>query len=270
VRFAPTDHLTLRAGYASGFRAPQVYDEDLHVGAVGGELYRITNATDLRMEQSHSVSASANLCFHLGSLEADLLVEGFYTRINDAFVNELLFDDTTSGYLHYERRNADGAEVMGMNVELTLSPVETMRLQLGGTLQRSRYTGQGKEWDEGRFEQRMERSPDLYAYLMGTYTPVAHLLLTATGTFTGPMLVYHNIADGNVQKVTTPSFFDLSLKATYGIPFGESTLLELSVGVQNLFDSYQNDHDSGSGRDATYIYGPSLPRTLLFGAKLTI
>lgn len=270
VRFAPTDHLTLRTGYASGFRAPQVYDEDLHVGAVGGELYRITNATDLRMEQSHSVNASANLCFHLGSLEADLLVEGFYTRINDAFVNELLFDDTTSGYLHYERRNADGAEVMGMNVELTLSPVETMRLQLGGTLQRSRYTGQGKEWDEGRFEQRMERSPDLYAYLMGTYTPVAHLLLTATGTFTGPMLVYHNIAGGNVQKVTTPSFFDLSLKATYGIPFGESTLLELSVGVQNLFDSYQNNHDSGPERDATYIYGPSLPRTLLFGAKLTI
>jgi outer membrane receptor for ferrienterochelin and colicins len=270
VRFAPTDHLTLRTGYASGFRAPQVYDEDLHVGAVGGELYRITNATDLRMEQSHSVNASANLCFHLGSLEADLLVEGFYTRINDAFVNELLFDDTTSGYLHYERRNADGAEVMGMNVELTLSPVEAMRLQLGGTLQRSRYTGQGKEWDEGRFEQRMERSPDLYAYLMGTYTPVSHLLLTATGTFTGPMLVYHTIAGGNVQKVTTPSFFDLSLKATYGIPFGESTLLELSVGVQNLFDSYQNDHDSGPERDATYIYGPSLPRTLLFGAKLTI
>lgn len=270
VRFAPTDHLTLRTGYASGFRAPQVYDEDLHVGAVGGELYRITNATDLRMEQSHSVNASANLCFHLGSLEADLLVEGFYTRINDAFVNELLFDDTTSGYLHYERRNADGAEVMGMNVELTLSPVETMRLQLGGTLQRSRYTGQGKEWGEGRFEQRMERSPDLYAYLMGTYTPVAHLLLTATGTFTGPMLVYHNIADGNVQKVTTSSFFDLSFKATYGIPFGESTLLELSVGVQNLFDSYQDDHDSGPERDATYIYGPSLPRTLLFGAKLTI
>lgn len=270
VRFAPTEHLTLRAGYASGFRAPQVYDEDLHVGAVGGELYRITNATDLRMEQSHSVNASANFCFHLGSLEADLLVEGFYTRINDAFVNELLFDDTTSGYLHYERRNADGAEVMGMNVELTLSPVEAMHLQLGGTLQRSRYTGQGKEWDEGRFEQRMERSPDLYAYLMGTYTPVSHILLTATGTFTGPMLVYHTIAGGNVQKVTTPSFFDLSFKATYGIPFGESTLLELSVGVQNLFDSYQNDHDSGPERDATYIYGPSLPRTLLFGAKLTI
>lgn len=273
LRYAPTDHLALRVGYASGFRAPQVYDEDLHVGAVNGELYKITNSSDLRMEQSHSLTGSANLCFHLGSLEADLLVEGFYTRINDAFVNELLFDDTTSGYLHYERRNADGAEVMGLNVEMTLSPIEQMRLQLGGTWQRSLYTGQGKEWDEGLYERHMERTPDLYAYLTGTYTPVKHLQLTATGIFTGPMLVYHNVATATgseVQKVITDSFLDLSFKAAYSIPFGERTKLELSIGIQNLLNSYQRDLDSGPERDAAYIYGPSLPRTLLFGAKMSI
>ena len=280
VRYAPTDHLALRVGYASGFRAPQVYDEDLHVGAVGGQLYKITNSPDLRMERSHSLTGSADYCFHIGSLEADLLVEGFYTRINDAFVNELLFDDTTSGFMHYERRNADGAEVMGVNVEMTLSPIETMRLQLGGTWQRSRYTGEGKEWEEGQYERRMERTPDLYAYLTGVYTPVKRLQLTATGTFTGPMLVYHHEAaeeapagakhggEGHVHRVITDSFFDLSFKAAYSIPFGESTSLELSVGVQNIFNSYQRDHDSGPERDAAYIYGPSLPRTLFFGAKL--
>lgn len=282
LRYAPTDHLTLRAGYTSGFRAPQVYDEDLHVGAVNGELYKITNAPDLRMERSHSLTGSADLCFHLGSLEADLLVEGFYTRINDAFVNELLFDDTVSGYMHYERRNADGAEVMGVNVEMTLSPVETMRLQLGGTWQRSMYVGPGKEWCEGQYERRMERTPDLYAYLTGTYTPTKRLSFTATGTFTGPMLVYHHEAaeeassgakhggEGHIHKEITPSFLDLSLKAAYSIPFGERTELELSLGVQNLFDSYQRDLDSGPERDAAYIYGPTLPRTLLFSAKLAI
>lgn len=273
LRYAPTDHLTLRASYASGFRAPQVYDEDLHVGAVNGELYKITNAPNLRMERSHSLTGSTNLCFHLGSLEADLLVEGFYTRIDDAFVNELLFDDTTGGYMHYERRNADGAEVMGLNVEMTLSPVETMRLQIGGTWQRSMYVGQGKEWREGQFERRMERTPDLYAYLTGTYIPTRRLLFTATGTFTGPMLVYHNVSTAtgtDVQKVTTDSFLDLSLKASYSIPFGERTELELSLGVQNILNSYQRDLDSGPGRDAAYIYGPSLPRTLLFGAKISI
>ena len=273
LRYAPTDHLTLRAGYASGFRAPQVYDEDLHVGAVNGELYKITNVPDLRMERSHSLTGSTNLCFHLGSLEADLLVEGFYTRINDAFVNELLFDDTTSGYMHYERRNADGAEVLGLNIEITLSPIETMRIQMGGTWQRSLYVGQGKEWDEGMYERRMERTPDLYAYLTGIYTPMKRLQLTATGTFTGPMLVYHNVATAagsEVEKVITDPFLDLSLKAAYSIPFGENTVLELSIGIQNLFNSYQRDLDSGPERDAAYIYGPSLPRTLFVGANLSI
>ena len=114
----------------------------------------------------------------------------------------------------------------------------------------------------------MERTPDLYAYLTGVYTPMRGLQFTATGTFTGPMLVYHN--GDEIQKVTTPSFLDLSLKASYTIPFGESTLLELSLGVRNLFNSYQHDLDSGPERDAAYIYGPSLPRTIFAGAKLAI
>ncbi len=278
LRFAPTHHLAFRTGYSSGFRAPQLYDEDLHVGAVNGELFLLTNAPDLRMERSHSVNLSANYCFHIGPLEADLLVEGFYTRISDAFVNELVFEDTASGYLHYERRNADGAEVAGINAELTISPVETMRLQLGGTWQRSHYTGQGKEWEEEQFERRMERTPDLYAYIMGTYSPMKNLQLIATGTFTGPMLIYHHVheeeakhaCEGHVHKVITPSFFDLSLKAAYSIPLGDKARLELNIGVQNLFDSYQRDLDSGPERDASYIYGPALPRTLTFGAKMSI
>lgn len=73
-----------------------------------------------------------------------------------------------------------------------------------------------------------------------------------------------------MEKVITDSFFDLSLKAAYSIPFGESTELELSIGVQNLLNSYQRDLDSGQERDAAYIYGPALPRTLMFGAKLNI
>ncbi len=282
LRYAASDHLSLRVGYASGFRAPQVYDEDLHVGAVNGELYVITNAPDLRMEQSHSLSGSAELCFHHGSLEGNLLVEGFYTHIGNAFVNELLIDDTARGILHYERRNADGAQVMGVNVEATLSPSDPLRLQLGGTWQHSLYSGQGKEWSEGEYERRMERTPDFYAYLTSVYTPVKRLRLSATGTFTGPMLVYHHEleeepaagtkhgGEGHVHKVTTPSFLDLSVKASYTIPFGEHTKLELSVGLQNIFDSYQRDLDIGPERDASYIYGPTMPRTLLFEAKLSI
>ena len=277
IRYAPSHHVVLRAGYSSGFRAPQVYNEDLHVGAVNGELFKLTNADGLREERSHSLNASGDFCFHIGKIEGDILVEGFYTRINNAFVNELLFDDTTAGYLIYERRNEDGAEVKGLNFEMRLTPAEKLQLQLGGTLQSSRYTGEGQEWSEGKYEQRMERVPNLYGYLNGTYMPTERLQLMVSGTFTGQMLVYHSVASGskhssaiNVEQVTTPSFFDLTLKASYSIPFGKRTALEITAGVQNLFDSYQRDFDSGPERDASYIYGPTRPRTFFVGAKLNI
>ena len=157
----------------------------------------------------------------------------------------------------------------GLNAELRLTPHRTLQLQLGGTWQSSRYTGAGQEWSEGCFEQRMERTPDLYAYLTGVYNPLKQLQLTVSGTFTGPMLIYHNV-DGGVEQVTTPSFLDLSLKAAYSIPFGKRVALELNAGVQNLFNSYQQDLEVGPERDSQYIYGPAQPRTLFVGAKLTL
>ena len=281
VRYSPNEHIVLRAGYSSGFRAPQVYDEDLHVGAVAGELYRLVNASDLRPEYSHSLNASGDFCFHLGRMEGDLMVEGFFTRIDDAFVNELVFSDTTSGYRLYERRNADGAEVKGINVELRLTPSPRLQLQLGGTLQSSRYLGAGQEWSEGKYEQRMERIPNLYGYLTAQYSPIERLSLIATGVLTGPMLVYHAVAEeedegakhahhAEVEQVTTPTFFDLTLKAAYSIPIGHRTTLDVSAGIQNLFNSFQRDFDSGDERDSSYIYGPSRPRTIFIGLKLSI
>lgn len=281
VRYSPNDHIVLRTGYSSGFRAPQVYDEDLHVGAVAGELYRLVNASDLRPEYSHSVTASADFCFHLGQTEGDLMFEGFFTRIDDAFVNELVFNDTTSGYRLYERRNADGAEVKGINVELRLTPSPRVQFQLGGTLQSSRYLGEGQEWSEGKYEQRMERIPNLYGYLTAQYSPIERLSLIATGVLTGPMLVYHAVAEeedegakhahhAEVEQVITPTFFDLTLKAAYSIPIGHRTTLDVSAGVQNLFNSFQRDFDSGDERDSSYIYGPSRPRTFFVGLKLNI
>lgn len=39
------------------------------------------------------------------------------------------------------------------------------------------------------------------------------------------------------------------------------------LGVQNIFDSYQDDFDLGVERDAGYIYGPLRPRTFFMGLR---
>ena len=51
----PLTDLIMRLSYASGYRAPQIYEEDLHVGAVGGEVSLISLDENLRPEYSHSV-----------------------------------------------------------------------------------------------------------------------------------------------------------------------------------------------------------------------
>ena len=45
-------------------------------------------------------------------------------------------------------------------------------------------------------------------------------------------------------------------------------LLTLRAGVNNLFDEYQDDFDTGANRDVGYVYGPRMPRTYTLGAKL--
>ena len=39
----------------------------------------------------------------------------------------------------------------------------------------------------------------------------------------------------------------------------------MSAGVSNIFNSYQNDFDTGRLRDSGYVYGPSLPRCVNVG-----
>ncbi|MFZ4583239.1 MAG: TonB-dependent receptor, partial [Paludibacter sp.] len=91
--------------------------------------------------------------------------------------------------------------------------------------------------------------------------------LSATGTYTGSMLAPHfagYIAADKMEQ--TPSFFDLNLKASYDIKLNGVTI-QLSGGIKNAFNAYQKDLDQGALRDAGYIYGPGLPRTVFVGLK---
>lgn len=154
LRYNPTSNLNLRATYAKGFRAPQVFDEDLHVGVVNGEAQRIYNAQGLKPEISHSFSLSSDMYFRFGSSTSlNLLVEGFYTRLQDVFTNNLV-SANDRGLKVYERNNygkdaegnlvASGAKILGANLEARLS-YRWLQLQAGLTLASNRYDAE-QEW----------------------------------------------------------------------------------------------------------------------------
>ena len=272
VRYTPIKEIVLRATYASGYRAPQTYDEDLHVGAVGGEVSLIQLDPNLRPEMSHSVSASADWARKFGSWESNVTLEGFFTQLNDVFsLVENGHDEL--GNLLLLRTNEKGARVYGMNLEGKVAYKSKFIFQLGYTYQQSRYI-EAVTWSENPNiapQKRMFRTPDHYGYFMATYEPIRKFTINLNGKLTGPMLIQHfagYVAED--EEVISPTFFDMGIKLAYEIPLYRLYSLEINAGVKNIFNSFQQDIDKGIDRDAGYIYGPSLPRTYFFGLNFKL
>ena len=268
LRFNPTEKINLRASYSYGFRAPQAFDEDLHIDNVGGIVSMIRLADDLKVEKSQSVSVSADMYAQWGDWQGNLLVEGFYTDLSDVFaLTEIGVED---GVLIKERRNESGARVFGGNLEGKLAYRSIWQIQAGMTLQKSDYK-EAHAWAEDvEAVTTMFRTPNLYGYFVTSYNPLKQLMLSLSGTYTGRMLVEHHAGwiDAN-RTEKTPDFFDMNFKAAYDFRLHGNIKLQLNAGVQNIFNAFQRDFDQGPDRDSGYIYGPSAPRSFYLGIRLS-
>jgi len=270
LKYNFTSDLNWRGSYSAGFRAPQAFDEDLHIDAVAGVMKLIELADDLRPEYSHSFSTSLDYYFKIGKVEGNLLAEGFYTSINDIFI----LAETglnSNGNIIMERRNGSGAKVSGINLEGKLAPSAKIQLQFGYTLQQSFYNV-AERWSDDinvATERKILRTPNNYGYFSLSVNPTKKFLISATGTYTGSMLAPHfagYIANDRLE--TTPTFFDVNLKASYDFKLN-GVNMQMSGGMKNILNSYQNDLDQGALRDAGYVYGPGMPRTIFIGLKFS-
>jgi len=260
------EYLQARVSYSQGYRAPQIFDEDLHIETSGSRKVIHKNSPDLKQETSHSYMASLDFNKQLGKVYVGLLLEGFYTQLDNPFVNEI-GDPDENGTVIYKRVNADdGAKVQGVNIELNVVPTDKFTVKAGFTVQSSKYE-QAQEFNENKFF----RTPEDYGYLTLDWQASKSLGISATGNYTGEMLVPYfglqipNPDDGELRE--TERFLDLGLKVRYNIKLNEATL-QLFAGAKNIFNSYQSDFDSGVDRDPAYIYGPMNPRTVYFGLKI--
>ena len=268
LRYNPTEEISLRLSYAEGYRAPQAYDEDLHIAIVGGERTRIVLADDLREERSRSLSASAEVYHTFGSVATNIIVEGFYTRLEDVFALREKGHDS-EGVAVQERYNGSGATVSGVNIEGRAMFGRKVELQAGFTLQRSLYA-EAEQWSEtAEASLNMFRTPDAYGYFTLMWKPMAKLNIDISGNYTGPMWVQHYA--GYIAEdvaVRTQSFFDASLRVGYTTLVYDDTFIELFGGVKNIFNSFQSDFDQGADRDSGYVYGPLMPRSAYLGVEI--
>lgn len=281
VRYNPIESINLRVSYSEGFRAPQFFDEDLHVEIAGGEQIIRVLSEELHEERSRSISTSADFYYKLGNVSCNTLIEGFFTRLMNPFTNvktgnELLIENDTNG-----------ANVYGINLEGRVAYRNVFDLQAGVTLQKSEYDNERKWWEpESPEEQELDkvvptrrfmRTPNAYAYFVTTYNASKRISTTLSGKYTGSMLVPHEVGEGKegihrFSKVniteTTPSFFELNLSASYTFTVYNDAQFQLNIGIKNLFNSYQKDFDTGPGRASGYVYGPAIPRTFFAGFRI--
>ena len=270
LRYSPHEDIGLRVSYSSGYRAPQAFDEDLHIDAVNNQSSIIELDPNLKPEYSHSFSASADLYHNFGALQTNLLIEGFYTMLDDVFALAKT-GENEAGYIIQTRYNASGAKVRGLTAELKMGIPNRFEIQAGYTFQRSHYN-EPEEWsDSVEAQRRMFRSPDHYAYFTASADITRKFRASLFGNYTGRMLVQHNAGYIEADRTElTPSFWDMGLKLSYNFSLTPSIGVEINGGVKNIFDAYQSDIDRGAFRDSVYIYGPMNPRTFFVGIKFTL
>lgn len=279
------EHVQWRLAYSRGYRAPQIFDEDLHIETSGARKVIHKNVDGLKQETSNSFTSAFDYTCSDGKVQKYFLVEGFYTRLADPFLNEMQSADV-DGVVTSLRKNAIyDATVTGVNIEAKVAPSARIMAQMGGTFQLSRYD-QEVAWgdDERSSSDQILRTPERYGYLTINYEPVKKLSLSVTGNYSGPMMVPHlglsgdseeelsAIAAGDViagEKLeVSPDMFDLGCKVSYKIKVGKQLGIQLYAGVKNMLNTFQDDLDRGVFRDAGYMYGPLNPQTFYFGLKM--
>lgn len=264
------NNIQFRGGYARGFRAPQAFNEDMHVTSIGGKQVFVLIGQDLKTEYSNAYTGSFNLSRNFGNTQTSLLVEGFYTQLNNPFTTVLKSE--SNDIMIEEMRNGTDAYVFGTNVELNIAPSSIFSLQAGGTIQRSRFQAaqliaEAKPGQEAIMSKDFLRTPNVYGYLNANWKATEKFAVDVTGVYTGDMKISH-IQQEIMTLKNTHDFMELNLRLGYTFAIHKDFNLELFGGVQNMFNAFQKDFDRGANRDSNYIYGPTKPRTITFGIKI--
>jgi outer membrane receptor for ferrienterochelin and colicins len=271
------DSLRIRNSLSWGFRAPEVFDEDLHIANVGGDLSAIRN--DPNLEEETSITFSVAPEWQIND-QWRLEVNGFHTWLNDTFSVVANDDPMTADVMEFLKQNGGASRISGVELNLGFRPSDAWRMEFSWTQQRARFEENqlilgddslGDPIDNPIFSSTYARTPESLGLLRFFYTG-KHFDAFVGGKITGPMDVPHIVSDddGNLvgnRLVSTPWFFNLDVGISREIDLGHAQTLTLTAGIKNLLDDFQSDLERGPFRDAGYVYGPAFPRTYHMGAR---
>ncbi len=248
--------VSLRASFSRGFLAPQIFEEDTHLGIVAGEPRLVANDPDLKEESSTTVAVSLEATPPLAGGHGRFELNAFRTDLRDAFVLTAERDDPATPELEQVRINGGDAHVQG---------VEATAGWLGGP-----FEGQvGWVWQRGEYDEPQDfgaraffRLPRSYGVARAYWRDRRLVDLFLGLRYVGSEKVPHYagfIADDRLE--TTGAFWVLDVSLSRRLPLANDSVT-VTAGVRNVTDAYQKDLDRGPDRDSGYQYGPRAPRTI--------
>lgn len=260
-----------RLSYGTGFRAPQAFDTDLHIAFAGGGVSRVIYDPNLKEERSKSWSASVNYDKATEKFIAGFTLEGFYTKLNDAFILENIGSDNFGEI--FEKRNGDNASVKGITAEIRGNYNKKAQLEIGFTLQESRFDKPVTYINGIAPTRNFLRTPNDYGFANLTINATKTISINLNYVYTGAMEIAHFAGAVNQttdEFVKTKSFseFNFKIGKTFESERFKSNL-EVYGGMKNIFNSYQKDFDIEKNRDSNYVYGPAMPRSIFVGLKIS-
>lgn len=268
--WSPRADLTVRTSVARGFRAPVIFDEDLHVQLVGGgEVQVVERADGLREETSTAALLSVEWRPTLGRRgSAALAASLFRTGLSDLF-NTRERDDPATPEVEMVRENFGGATVQGVELSFAWRWGSRLSGEVGMVEQRSRFDRPEPDFGSRDFF----RTPERYGLASLAWRLPRQVDLFLGARYTGSMKAPHYagfIAADRLEQ--TPPFLtlDLNLSRSWTLPGLEHGEVTVTAGGRNLTDEYQEDLDRGPDRDSAYAYGPRFPRSLLLGLKVDL
>lgn len=263
LAFQANENLKLRAGVSTGFRAPEVFSEDLHVDTLGAAPIRIRNADGLSEERA--VTGMLSLDWRSDPADPRWMWDATVslTDLRDTFVlSEVQADG--DGTLYQVRSNSSGSRVAGFETNLGWQASEALRLTAGLAWYRSRYDEAQVVFDDtgdggGTVISTRDylKTPEWTGLAQATWSPGENWDAYLGVKYTGRMYALNN---NTATLNRTPDFWVADIGAARHFHGADGKGLDLSFGVRNLFDQRQKDLETGAGRDSDYVYGPRFAR----------
>lgn len=265
ARYTPNEQWILRGSFSTGFLAPQVFNEDFHIGGLGATPLDTINSDGLTEERSYSFSTGFDYFPEVFEGEVATSVQVFYTILEDSFaLTPPAPNPDRPGRDVVFRFNTSGSTVAGVEWSTNWQPVRQFNLEAGVAYMQARYD-EPQELAEGFFTDHYNKVPDWSGVLQANYINPEFINGFAALIWTGPMKVAREAPEPGI--IESQNFFvvDLGISKSWEV---RETTVTLKAGVNNVFDSFQDDLQTGPDRDPAFIYGPRLPRSFYLGGEI--